>query len=170
MADANPIEQLNPETVFEKTGNVKVEKKEQGSEVRFEQKERGLEKKAEQTKMEKEILVDKNIKNGTKLDPIIKKSPSFQERRAKEIDNILSSGLHEVFLQLDKKRQAEFKLKGEETVSKINGLLNESKIRIDKIISLIKKWLKLIPGINQFFLEQEAKIKADKIVDLKNKA
>jgi len=33
---------------------------------------------------------------------------------------------------------------------------------------LIKKWLLLIPGVNKYFLEQEAKIKADEIVKMKN--
>ena len=36
-----------------------------------------------------------------------------------------------------------------------------------KIIDVIKKWLSIIPGINKFFLEQEAKIKTDKIMELK---
>jgi hypothetical protein len=60
-------------------------------------------------------------------------------------------------------------LAGEETVEKINSLLDKTKIKIGKIINLIKKWLKIIPGINQFFLEQEAKIKTDKIINLKDK-
>jgi len=30
-------------------------------------------------------------------------------------------------------------------------------------------WLKILPGVNKFFLEQEAKIKTDKILALKNK-
>ncbi|HZJ41757.1 MAG TPA: hypothetical protein VFD51_01950 [Patescibacteria group bacterium] len=58
---------------------------------------------------------------------------------------------------------------GEDTTAKINLLLNKTKIKVDKIISLIKKWLKIIPGINHFFLEQEAKIKADKIINIKDK-
>jgi len=28
-------------------------------------------------------------------------------------------------------------------------------------------WLKLIPGVNKFFLEQEAKIKTDEVLKLK---
>lgn len=167
MADANPIEQLNPETILEKPDNIKVEKKEKIVETSIEQKEVGKENKTEQEKAE--TSVNKNVKKEMEFVPVAKKVPTFRERRAKEIDNILSSGLHEIFLQLDKKKQTEFKLKGEETVTKINVLLDQSKIKIDKIIDLIKKWLKLIPGINKFFLEQEAKIKADKIIDLKNK-
>jgi hypothetical protein len=29
------------------------------------------------------------------------------------------------------------------------------------------QWLKLLPGVNRFFLEQEAKIKTDRIIHLK---
>jgi len=65
--------------------------------------------------------------------------------------------------------QKAFKLKGEETVTKINELLSHTKVKVNKIIALIRDWLKLIPGINKFFLEQETKIKADKIIKIKNK-
>lgn len=97
------------------------------------------------------------------------KTLSYQAKRAIEIDKILSEGMHEVFLNLDAKKQKEFKDSGEDTVKKINEVLDKTKVKVDKIISLIKKWLKLIPGINKFFLEQEAKLKADKIIDLKHK-
>jgi hypothetical protein len=65
--------------------------------------------------------------------------------------------------------QANFKKVGEETVVKINKLLLETKVKVNKIVALIRKWLKLIPGVNKFFLEQEVKIKADKIMRIKNK-
>jgi hypothetical protein len=35
-------------------------------------------------------------------------------------------------------------------------------------VDVIKRWLSIIPGINKFFLEQDAKIKAEKIIKLKN--
>jgi len=94
---------------------------------------------------------------------------SYQERRAQEIDSILAEGLHEVFLSLSPEKQREFKQKGEETVSKISALLDKTKVKVSKIIDLIRGWLQLVPGINRFFLEQEAKIKADKIMKIKNK-
>lgn len=91
----------------------------------------------------------------------------FYQARIKAIDDILSSGLHEVFLQMSPKKQKEFKTVGEETVVKIVALLDQTKVKVDKIINLIRKWLKIIPGVNKFFLEQEAKIKADRIIKLK---
>lgn len=94
---------------------------------------------------------------------------TWQKQRATEIDNVLSEGLNEVFLKMNAAQQAEFKNTGEETVVKINKLLSETKVKVNKIVELIRKWLKIIPGVNKFFLEQEVKIKADKIIRLKNK-
>jgi len=95
-------------------------------------------------------------------------SQAYYQARVKAIDDILSAGLHDIYLQMDPVKQKEFKQAGEETVLKIAGLLDKTKIKIDKVIDLIRRWLKIIPGINKFFLEQEAKIKADRIIKLKN--
>ncbi|MFA6194405.1 MAG: hypothetical protein WC719_01490 [Patescibacteria group bacterium] len=100
--------------------------------------------------------------------PVTPVALSYQEQRAQAIDAVLSEGLNEVFLKMDAKRQQEFKKSGEETVKRINTLLDKTKIKASKIIDLIRAWLKLIPGINLFFLEQEAKIKADKIIRIKD--
>lgn len=95
--------------------------------------------------------------------------PAWHSQRAIAIDAILSEGLNEIFLSLKPDEQRAFIKKGEETVVKINELLSKTKVRMSKIVALIKDWLKMIPGLNKYFLEQEAKIKADKILKLKNK-
>lgn len=64
-------------------------------------------------------------------------------------------------------KREEFRVKGEETTKKINELLGQTKIKVKKIINLIKAWLKIIPGVNKFFLEQETKLKTDKILKIK---
>jgi len=87
--------------------------------------------------------------------------------RQKQIDNILAEGLNDVFLEMNPKQQKIFKEEGEKIASKINFILSSAKVKIKNIIDLIKNWLKLIPKINPHFLEQEAKIKADKIIKLK---
>jgi len=92
-----------------------------------------------------------------------------REARQKQVENILESDLEEMYLKLAPEKQREFKSKGEETARQINTLLDQAKVKMGKIISLIKRWLSLLPGVNRFFLEQEAKIKADKIIKLKNK-
>ncbi len=90
-----------------------------------------------------------------------------REEREKEVESIMSAGLEESFLQMPEEKRSEFKQAGEETAQKINGLLDKAKVRVKKIVSLLKKWLSLLPGANKFFIEQEAKIRADKISKLK---
>lgn len=103
-----------------------------------------------------------NVSNQTSGD-------NWQAKRAVAIDSILSEGLDEVFLSLKPQEQAHFKKEGEETVKKINRLLSETKVKINKIMDLIRRWLRLIPRVNRYFLEQETKIKTDKIIGIKNK-
>jgi hypothetical protein len=106
-------------------------------------------------------------KISSNLPPVGGQALSFHNQRAQEIDNILSAGLHDIFLKMKPQEQQEFKRVGEETTIKIVAMLDKGKVKVSKIIELIKKWLKIIPGINKFFLEQEAKIKADKIMHIK---
>jgi len=103
----------------------------------------------------------------TSTAPVI--TDDYHVRREKEIDAYLSDGLGETFLAMTPIKQKEFKEEGEKTAKKINILLDSTKINLGKIVDLIRRWLKLITGVNRFFLDQEAKIKADKIIDLKNK-
>ncbi len=93
------------------------------------------------------------------------KSP--QQLREEQIDQILSEGLSDIYLSLSPQKQAEFRQGGEATVKKINILLSQAKVKVKQVLDLIKRWLAIIPGVNKFFLEQEAKIKADKIMKLK---
>jgi hypothetical protein len=87
--------------------------------------------------------------------------------RGKKIETILSEDLDDVYLSMSPKKQLEFKTEGEEAMVKINKVLSKTKVNVEKIINIIKSWLKIIPGVNKFFLEQEAKIKADRIIKLK---
>ncbi len=88
----------------------------------------------------------------------------------KKVEEILSKDMEKVFLSLDSATQIKFKQKGEETALKINELLKTGKAKLKKILSLIVEWLRIIPQVNKYFLEQEAKIKADEIFALtKNK-
>jgi hypothetical protein len=85
----------------------------------------------------------------------------------KKIENVLATGLEDIYMSLAPEKKKEFKRLGEETANKINQLLAKARINLGDIIRLIKKWLSLIPGINKYFLEQEAKIKADEIIKMK---
>lgn len=81
-----------------------------------------------------------------------------------KIEKILEEDLSEIYFKMPPEKQKKFKEKGEETASKIEKMIQAGKVIAKKILKLIRDWLKLIPGVNRFFLDQEAKIKTDKIM------
>jgi hypothetical protein len=83
------------------------------------------------------------------------------------IERIMEEGLGELYSQMPPDKQREFRRVGEQTARQINQLLGATKLQISKIISLIKDWLKIIPGVNRFFIEQEAKIKTDELLKMR---
>lgn len=91
-----------------------------------------------------------------------------QYKQQKQVENILGKGLEEIYLNLTPEKQKEFKRVGEETAVKISRILNKAKVNIGAIIKLIRKWLSLIPSVNKYFLEQEAKIRAEEIIKMRN--
>ncbi|MEI6835830.1 MAG: hypothetical protein WCK59_03270 [Candidatus Falkowbacteria bacterium] len=119
---------------------------------------------------EKESLVakEKNV-NASPGSSVAVVADDYHVKREQEIEAYLSDGLNETFLAMSPAKQKEFKEEGEKTAKKINILLDAAKININKIVKLIRHWLSLIAGVNRFFLDQETKIKADKIVKMKNK-
>ena len=84
-----------------------------------------------------------------------------------EIEKILEEDLAETYFRLEPELRQKFKTKGEKTALKISELLGQAKVRVKNIFRLILDWLKLIPGVNKFFLIQEAKIKTDRIMKLR---
>lgn len=117
------------------------------------------------SKEKKNISDDNQIASGQQQ---VVNNP-MSDRLKKAIDDILEEGLEDIYLNLPKETQKEFKAKGEETTNKINSLLSETKIKVKKIVQAIIEWLKLVPGINKFFVKQTAKIKTDKILAAKAK-
>lgn len=85
---------------------------------------------------------------------------------ARRVEKILEEDLSDAFGRLSPLAQQEFKLKGEQASKKIRELLRSTHLKVKKIFHLIFEWLRLLPGINHFFLEQEAKIKTDRIIQL----
>ncbi|MCX6744095.1 MAG: hypothetical protein NTX82_01060 [Candidatus Parcubacteria bacterium] len=94
--------------------------------------------------------------------PLAVKSPTLEK-----IENILQEDLQDIYFQMPPKKQAEFREVGEETATRIDKMMRGVKVQVKKVLELIISWLKIIPGLNRYFLEQEAKIKADEILKLK---
>lgn len=94
----------------------------------------------------------------------VKKDPHLVE-----IEKILEADLADTFLNLAPETQQKFKAEGERAAGIIWQMVETAKIQIKRIANLIRHWLKIIPGINRFFLEQETKIKTDQIIALARK-
>lgn len=90
-----------------------------------------------------------------------------KSKQLKEIESILQEDLEEIYFNMDEAHKKMFKEEGERTARDIDKIVATGKSIAVKVIELVKRWLKLIPGVNKFFLEQEAKIKTDKIIKIK---
>lgn len=86
-----------------------------------------------------------------------------------EVEKILEADLADTFLILPPETQQKFKAEGERVAGIIWQMLETAKVQIKRIAGLIRDWLKIIPGINRFFLEQETKIKTDQFIALAKK-
>jgi hypothetical protein len=84
----------------------------------------------------------------------------------RSIELILSEDMMDQFKAMSPEDQAQFKAKGEETVSKLIVLMHKTAIKAKEVLKLIVGWLRFIPHVNKYFLEQESKIKTDKILEL----
>ncbi|MFA5358800.1 MAG: hypothetical protein WC310_03200 [Patescibacteria group bacterium] len=89
-----------------------------------------------------------------------------KDETLENIEDILEDDLEQVYANLPEEKKQEFKIEGEKTAYAIRGVLSSVRIKARRIFRLIASWLKIVPGINKFFLEQEAKIKTDEILDL----
>ena len=94
--------------------------------------------------------------------------PQVKDALTAQIEKIMEDGLSDAYREMTPVQQQEFKIKGEETAWKIKTALQKTKVKIKEIFKLLVEWLKLLPGVNYFFIEQEAKIKADKLIAVKN--
>ncbi len=82
------------------------------------------------------------------------------------VEKILEDGLGEYYLQLPESAKVRFHQKGEEVTNQIAAMVREFRVKVKQVVLLIREWLLTIPGVNKFFLEQEAKIKTDRILGL----
>lgn len=82
------------------------------------------------------------------------------------VERILEESLGETYASLPPAVQAKFRAEGERVAGRIAVMLRGARVRAREVLELITGWLKIIPGVNRFFLIQEAKIKTDRILAL----
>jgi hypothetical protein len=83
-----------------------------------------------------------------------------------EVEKILEEGIGPFYASLPPEAKPVFKKRGEEVATRIADMVRHMHLKVRKAVRLITEWLKMIPGVNAYFLEQEAKIKADMLKQL----
>lgn len=91
---------------------------------------------------------------------------SSKDETTKNVESVLEEGLGETYKALPPEVQKKFRDEGEKVTTEISGMIKSAKIKARKVLDLIRAWLKIIPHINRHFLDQEAKIKTDRIMHL----
>lgn len=123
-------------------------------------------------KQQAETAVEKAPETAAPISPVVLPSETSTAVASNDaiilqkVENILSHNMDRVFLSMDAATQQQFKAKGEATARQIVGLLSKTKIKLKELVSVIMSWLRIIPHVNKFYLEQEAKIKADEIIKM----
>ena len=83
-----------------------------------------------------------------------------------EVEKILGEDLGDYFQQLPEEAKARFREKGEEVAGQVADMVRNFRVKVKKVLQLVRDWLLTLPGVNKFFLEQEAKIKTDRVIEL----
>ncbi len=81
------------------------------------------------------------------------------------VEKIMEEGMGVLYASLPEDAKPLFRKKGEDVAEEISAMVRSLKIEVAKILRLIRDWLLTIPKINRYFLEQEAKIKTDQIIE-----
>jgi len=83
-----------------------------------------------------------------------------------DVEKILEEGLGDYVETMPEEARARFLAKGKEVSGVLAQMVRTFNVELRKAIALIRDWLLTIPGINRYFLEQDAKIKTDRIIEL----
>ncbi|MDO8505723.1 MAG: hypothetical protein Q7S48_04055 [bacterium] len=127
------------------------------------QKEKPVVVIAEKPTVEKDLPLQSAPTSGTMP---VAPTPVQIDPITKEIEEILEEDLAKVYANLPDDLKPQFKAQGEFVARSIREMVARAKVKTRKVLKLIIGWLKMIPGVNKFFLEQEAAIKTQKIIIL----
>ncbi|MDP3793648.1 MAG: hypothetical protein Q8R07_02745 [Candidatus Uhrbacteria bacterium] len=83
-----------------------------------------------------------------------------------EVEKILEEGLQTYYNEMPETARVRFRGKGVEVSIQIANMVRAFHLQAKKVLKLVRDWLLTIPGVNKFFLEQEAKIKTDRLAEL----
>lgn len=101
--------------------------------------------------------------------PVSPAVPTEKSDTRKEIEQLLSTNLTELYQTMSPQEQARFRAKGDEVSSALEQLVRTFTATTKRVLELIRSWLATIPRVNKYFLEQESKLKTDDIMKYQRK-
>ncbi len=82
------------------------------------------------------------------------------------VERALEQNLWDLYFALPQGAREKFKAEGEAAAAALRTAIEKKNVKPNAVLHAVNRWLKTIPKVNPYFLEQEAKIKTDKIMDL----
>ncbi|MBU0624924.1 hypothetical protein KKF05_01130 [Patescibacteria group bacterium] len=82
------------------------------------------------------------------------------------VERELEDGLWDVYRELSPSLRVRFKAEGERIARVVRDGMATGRLTAKRLIEMIIDWLKMIPHVNKWFLRQEAKIKADALMQI----
>lgn len=157
------LSEVKPDTSPEVVGvgheQTSVEADKEAYEQRPESKEHFLEETQEDAPVSPVVVQPKKIVSAR---PVAKKA---QDPVTLHVEQILEKDLGELYASLPDNAKPIFKQKGEEVSTQISTMVQTFRVEAARVVRLIRDWLLTIPNVNKHFLEQEAKIKTDAILE-----
>jgi len=93
-------------------------------------------------------------------------APVQKDAEQMSIERHLEENLWDIYRSLDAKVRDRFKVEGENVAVTLRAAIGTPKMKPNFALKLILSWLRIIPKVNKFFLEQEAKIKTDNVMEV----
>ena len=84
------------------------------------------------------------------------------------VERALEQNLWDLYFALPQGAREKFKAEGETAAMALRDAIEGKRVRPNQVLRPILRWLKTIPKVNPYFLEQEAKIKTDMVMNLVN--
>lgn len=80
------------------------------------------------------------------------------------VESVLEADLAETYGHMNEPERRRFKAEGERVTREIVSMIAHFRVKLSRVLKLLTGWLKMIPGVSRFFVVQEAKLKADRIL------
>lgn len=97
-------------------------------------------------------------------------APVRKDPALKAVEQVLEEGMEDVYAKMDASHKQKFNKEGDRVAGLVAEMVRRAKVKSREVLKLITGWLRIIPHVNRFYLDQEAKLKTDKILALGEKA